>query len=145
MKRVYTASGSLYVGPLPSYNELMICGPFDIIWNLSSELEKCVEAEEKYARVVLRGYIQDMWIPQDIYRFVYQLELIVDCLRHGGNVFVHCLGGCGRTGMGLACIKSYLENCSAQEALDFANQEIGGPELKMQRRFVKRFIKGRKS
>lgn len=136
IKRVKTSSGFLYVGPLPDIKDLEKQGSFDIIWNLAWEWSYYAEVEKSYAGKVLCALIDDFCAPDEEELFFNQLEEVVDCLENGGKVFVHCMGGCGRTGTALTAIKGFLDNLSYKDALSFSKKEVGGPELMVQKAFL---------
>lgn len=139
MKLVETTQGSLYIGSKDDVLSVMEKLPnitFDVIWNLAEELEFLVDDEKLYAKMVLTANIADYSIPDDTSEFVRQLTLVVEILRKGGNVFMHCFGGHGRTGLGLAAIKRMLDGLTADEALTFANTQCDGPETDEQKQFV---------
>jgi protein tyrosine/serine phosphatase len=141
MKKIPTSSGTLLASPCPAGEDL-IGYHFDIIWNLAVELKHHAEWEKDHAEVVLLGNINDYDVPGDTFAFTYQLEQVVKCLKNGGSVLVHCLGGHGRTGMAIACILNRLEGLSANVALKTAQQFCrGGPKMDDQIAFVKSVCK----
>lgn len=139
MKRIETSKGQLWIGSsLDAYN--LGKKRFNIIWNLAAELPHLLDYEGKKTDTLLFGDIDDYKTPHDVEAFKSQLDLVVKSLSVGGSVFVHCIGGRGRTGMSVACIKMKLEGMSADEALAFAREVCrGGPETDIQVNFVKQF------
>lgn len=139
MKLVETTQGSLYIGDKDDVLAVMEKLPkiqFDIIWNLAEELEFLVTDEKLYARMVLAANIPDYDIPTNTDEFVRQLTLVLNVLCKGGAVFIHCFGGCGRTGLALAAIKIALDKLTAVEALAFTAIQCDGPETDSQKQFV---------
>jgi len=139
MKLVETSQGNLYIGSKDDVLTVMEEIPqikFDIIWNLAEELDFLIHDEKLYAKTVLTANIEDYGIPEDKAEFLRQLALVVSVLRNGGDVLVHCFGGCGRTGMGLAAIKIMLDKLSSAAALIFADNQCDGPETSEQKQFV---------
>jgi protein-tyrosine phosphatase len=77
------------------------------------------------------------------------LNMIDKALSAGRNIYLHCLGGQGRTGMVVGC---YLvrHGVSAEQALEkiqelrrgTPNENHPSPENESQRRMVKQWIKG---
>jgi hypothetical protein len=143
MKLIKTKSGELYIGRVPSLDELANSGGFDIIWNLAKEFEWFQSIELEYANKVILGNINDYETPELIH-FKLQLQVVVQCLNAGGKVLVHCFGGRGRTGMALACIKNSLEGMSVKDSLAFTKTACNGPETNAQIEFVKTVCKGNK-
>lgn len=140
MKKIPTTQGTLSVSPMPAEEDLS-GQHFDIIWNLAAELKHHAEWQKDYAGVVLLGNIKDYTAPHDTFAFKYQLEQVVKCLKNGGSVLVHCLGGHGRTGTAVACILNSLEGMSANVALKTAQKFCRGPEVPDQIEFVKSICK----
>lgn len=140
MKKIPTSQGTLSVSPMPAEEDLT-GQHFDIIWNLGAELKHHADWQKDYADVVLLGNIKDYKAPIDAFTFTHQLEQVVKCLRSGGSVLVHCLGGHGRTGTAVACILNRLEGVSANVALKTAQKYCRGPEVDDQIAFVKSICK----
>lgn len=89
--------------------------------------------------------IVDHEIPGDDAAFERSVEEIDRALRQGEQVLVHCVGGCGRTGMFVAClmVRAGLE---AKEAiLTFRRSRRCGPETLEQLAYVIRFAQKRKA
>ena len=137
MQKVNTSSGNLYVSPVPSIMDLNDGPAFDIIWNLAEEFAGWCETERYFAEKVLCGNIEDYNIPKDLPLFLKQLGEVVNCLRGGGTVLIHCFAGHGRTGTALAAVKCELDKMPAEQALNFSKSICNGPERKIQRDFVK--------
>jgi protein-tyrosine phosphatase len=143
MKLVETSQGNLYIGSKDDVMAVMEEIPqikFDIIWNLAEELGFLIDDEKLYAKMVLTANIEDYGVPEDKVEFLRQLTLVVNVLRNGGDVLIHCFGGHGRTGIGLAAIKIMLEKLTAEAALIFANNQCNGPETSEQKQFVTSLI-----
>jgi len=144
MKKVKTKCGKLYIGPFPSEEDLISNGPFDIIWNLSYELalfDEIVSLEKSHCANLLLGNIEDYSIPNDLQLFNNQINYVVNCLKNQGKVFVHCVGGRGRTGMILSCLKSIIDDISPLSAINFSKHECNGPEMTEQCNFVLDFMR----
>lgn len=139
MKLVETTLGILYIGDKDDVLMIVEKIPkiiFDIIWNLSEELEFLVTDEKHYAKEVLFANIEDYGIPDDDVEFNKQLTLVVNTLRVGGKVFMHCFGGHGRSGLGLAAIKIMLDKLAVKDALAFADMHCNGPETEEQKQYI---------
>lgn len=110
------------------------------IFNLAKEWESIIEIEETVCDTVIAGGIEDYSIPEDMNVFYAQIEYVSELLKQGKNVLVHCWGGRGRTGLALCCINLVLTNESVEATL-IKTKKItnGGPEVKSQEEFVKRF------
>lgn len=91
---------------------------------------------------VLRFAIEDMNVPREAEAEEYEelIRNVVDRMREGKNVIVHCRGGLGRTGMVAACVLVALGDHSADEAIDAVRASRKGTvQTEEQEEFVRRF------
>ena len=105
------------------------------------EIPDLYEAEEIEGIEILRFAIRDMGIPEEAKAEDYgaRIRQIVDLLRGGKIVVVHCRGGLGRTGTVAACVLVAL-GCSAREAVDVVRGTRKGTiQTDEQEEFVYRF------
>lgn len=101
--------------------------------------------------------IVDRKIPENWVTFA---KLIIDCckiidnLKIGEKIYIHCKGGHGRSGIVVACILCYYNNISVEESLRKTNKyhserifmkekwrKIGSPQGKKQKDFVYKYFK----
>ena len=91
---------------------------------------------------VLRFAIEDMNVPREAEAEEYEglIRKVVDRMREGKNVVVHCRGGLGRTGTVAACVLVALGNHSADEAIGAVRTgRRGTVQTRDQEAFVRRF------
>ena len=140
MRKIQTNIGELWICGKRDIVELLKLPPaktYDIIWNLAEELEYFVEEEREYTHEIICAKIPDYDVPTNPKKFLEQLKSVVDVLENNGKVLVHCSGCIGRTSIAAAAIKMAMESISATKALEFTKQNIGGPETRQQKDFVR--------
>ena len=91
---------------------------------------------------VIRFAIEDMNVPREaeVQEYEELIRGIVERMRDGKNVIVHCRGGLGRTGTVAACVLVTLGDHSADEAIDAVRvARKGTVQTSDQEEFVRRF------
>lgn len=128
----------VFFGPCPLEDIYPMLKDEDVsvIWNLAEELSDVAEKEKRHFEHVIHTKIPDFSIPKSKEEFLSDLESVFDFAVSGRIIFVHCLGGRGRTGMALAALAMYLNGLSAEKALGFAHKNCGGPEMECQKDFI---------
>jgi protein-tyrosine phosphatase len=116
-----------------SFKELNI----KYIWNLE-EFTSSYNLEKKYFDVI-HTPIRDFSIPDDINKYIEDLKSILEIIKNN-NIYIHCFGGHGRTGMSLALILILINNISTEEALEKTKELCSGPEVEEQKFFVRDVI-----
>lgn len=133
----FATIGELFYGSFPSRETLIKLKEekVDLVWNLMAELPGVLKMEKEYFQVI-HTPIYDYWIPEHA-SFLQDLDSVCSHLDSGKNVFVHCLGGHGRTGMALACMAIRLMGMTPNEALMLSKKLCNGPEVEEQKDFVR--------
>ena len=131
----------LYVGPNPVYDR----GSFDELKRKEIKsvvvlLERIADVSWFYSQLnlnVIHFPIKDFNVPKSTDE-VFDLALKVNQALERGNVFIHCEGGRGRTGMIAACIKlSNVTNMDSKEAIQFTRSIIPmSIETQSQEKFI---------
>lgn len=125
-------------GPAPFCNEMVEIrnAGAEFVWNL---LDETISAEEERAifKEVFHSPISDYSIPNEKSKFIENLNLVKNLLKNGSTVFIHCLGGRGRTGMALSALLMEIDCISAEESLSRVYNLCRGPETEEQKNFVR--------
>lgn len=139
--------GRLYAGPRPaqpfpeSVAALRALG-ITTVACLLKPYEFPAELREAYDRAgltLLQHPIQDFDAPGDPVEFARFLRDLLGRLRRGETVYVHCLGGIGRTGTVLCCLFKMLGAEGDPLRLVRAAYTRFAVESPVQERFVERF------
>jgi len=106
--------GKLFGGPPYLVDEV---DP-DVVISLAAH----VVAKSRSTRQVYHFPIRDFHV-EPIYNIGYALEKISYHISRGDSVYVHCLGGCGRTGTVISAYLILFHGYSYQEAIhEFVSQ-----------------------
>lgn len=132
-------SGRILFGPFPSDQTLMQLRQqgVKVIWNLMAELPELFRIEKQLFPQALNTPIDDYDIPSDASSFLGDLDKVVEYLQTGQDVYIHCLGGHGRTGMALSALTVRLAKVSPEAALQFSLRHCQGPEREHQKQFIR--------
>ena len=100
--------------------------------------------------------IKDMYIPtewQSYAKFIINICKIIKNLHGEEKVYVHCKGGCGRSGVVVASILCHLFGLSPEESLKYTTlchsnrktlkdrwRKIGAPQTYTQKKFIYKFF-----
>ena len=119
-------------------------------WESSDRSLRQRAAEYRTDRRRLRFPVPDYGVPEDAPAFALFVERLAEALRGPEVLFVHCMGGAGRTGIVLACLLARHCRVSADEALERVQRaydkrpehHVGGrsPEFDHQVEFVRNFV-----
>lgn len=90
---------------------------------------------EKKEFKVIHTPIDDFSIPKDKTLFIRDVKRIVNLLRNGKNIYIHCLAGHGRTGMAILTIKIILGE-DPRTATKEVKLQVKGPEMREQITFA---------
>ena len=100
--------------------------------------------------------IKDMYIPtewQSYAKFIINICKIIRHLHTEEKIYVHCKGGCGRSGVVVASILCHLFGLSPEESLKYTTlchsnrktlkdrwRKIGAPQTYTQKKFIYKFF-----
>lgn len=141
-----TSGHRLYAGPCPNINP----GKFQEL-DIKTAAVLLSEADKK--KILIDAFyserqiqqiccpIQDMSAPPSTFMVLEFVGKIFKALEQG-NVYLHCIGGKGRTGLIVACISILKKGLSGKEAIDFTRTLIlGAIETVAQEKFIWQFNK----
>lgn len=115
------------------------------------------EVQTKYILPTTCSYINfpilDRSIPYPIDDFTSVVLLVTNTIQNGNNVYIHCKGGHGRSGVLVAILLTLLKTNNPIEALLLTNEshnkriemrekwrKIGSPQTFQQKKFVTKFF-----
>lgn len=127
--------GRLYQGKEDieyTFNELKKSG-VSVTWNL---LERPVYLEEEanFFEKTYHSPIPNYDVPQDRDAFLNTLDEIISLLKEGKSIYVHCFGGCGRTGLALIALAARTGK-NKEEWINIVYKACEGPETDEQIEF----------
>jgi protein-tyrosine phosphatase len=137
-------TGKVFFGRVPDQETFLFLKEQQVsgIWNLMDELKYIFVEEQNKFKFVINTPIKDLSIPEGKLKdfFLRDLNFVQRLLKSGINVFVHCLGGHGRTGMALASLLITINHLSIEQALQFTHEICQGPELEIQKDFIRKIF-----
>jgi protein-tyrosine phosphatase len=99
-------------------------------------------------------YIIDKGIPKNIIKFTSIIHKIVDLIKKNNNIYIHCKGGHGRSGIVVACLLVILKSLSPENAIKETTnihnerknmkdiwKKMGSPQTLSQKKFVNNYFK----
>lgn len=139
IKKMLTRTGTLTFSGEPdeAIYTVLKAESVDVWWNLAAELDDLLPRMRECAAEVLWGQIEDYAAPGNVPLFVEQLERVCAVLLGDGSAHISCLGGRGRSGLAVACVRMLLDGDDPTTALAAARDATGGgPECQEQEAFV---------
>lgn len=139
-------------GRYPTQDEVIALGQRGI--TLFVDLTAFNEGLTEYKCSVekIHYYINDCRVPSDQTTFRRLIHQLVDQLRAGRRMYIHCRGGHGRSGLVVACILKLYHHWESEMALWMTNEyhnarlrmepkwrAMGAPQTRDQKEFVRRF------
>jgi protein-tyrosine phosphatase len=144
-------AGRLYGGPIPrmpfddSLGHLTALGVTTIV-SLIETHETRNDLDERYRSAglaVVRYPIRDYCAPTDEATFSGLLDDLATRLSAGERIYVHCIGGLGRTGTVFACLLKLFGADGDAVALVRTIYRATAVESPEQRRFIAAFVSRR--
>ena len=104
-----------------------------VIWNLlEDDTVAKLEAKSFY---VIHTPVNDFSTPQDPESFRSSAKRIINLLKTGRNIYIHCMGGHGRTGMAILYLMVMIGE-NPIESTSLVKSLVKGPETEMQTIFA---------
>lgn len=110
-----------------------------IIWNLTTQEDQSIRYCFNIACAKIWSPIEDFSVPENKDAFLEKVDQVLTELKLGTNIYVHCLGGHGRTSIAL-CLVLIRLGIDNQEALRIVEGLTGGPETNEQIEYVLNFL-----
>ncbi|MEN8241958.1 MAG: protein-tyrosine phosphatase family protein [Chloroflexota bacterium] len=85
---------------------------------------------------VIHYSIVDFGTPEDSQKLEDHLEIVLDRVKQGEHIAVHCFAGQGRTGMFLALLARRILKIDGDQAISFVRQYFQAVETEAQQQIV---------
>ncbi len=72
------------------------------------------------------------------------LQFVIECLKKGENILIHCGAGKGRTGLFMACLLCCVSNFTADESIAYLRKYFPAVETTRQFEFVNQWYLSKK-
>lgn len=102
----------------------------DFIWNLLEKSHGNIDNS-----IEIHSPIEDFGVPLNKVEFIKDTEFILNQIKNGKNVLVHCFGGKGRTSLALAILLT-KSGMNVKDSLSLVMKIVKGPETNEQKEFV---------
>lgn len=136
----FSFSGKLFRSPMPfsSYDQVEVWQSYldqdiGLVVVLTEQQEYLVYAMKDLPAFyksngldVLHLPVPDFGVPSDPDEWEKGIKTVIDALKEGRNIVVHCLAGLGRTGVFLACLAKETLGLSGDQSISWVRESIPG-------------------
>jgi len=147
----FVGTGKVYRSPMPRSDELR---RFKEETKINKIIQLCFDREfgfygkgdvpRKYKEMdfeVIKFPIEDFKVPESKEETMKIVDRILEALKQGENILIHCVGGNGRTGLLLACLARKVFGHDGPTAIDWVRQYVHhAVERQVQEQFVATFL-----
>ncbi len=114
-------------GGYPNHNQLLELKEEGVVWfvDLTHRNERNIKVYSHLVHNYLNYPIKDGHIPEDKKKFtifLFILQMIIEGLKSGEKLYLHCRGGHGRSGLVIACLLGLLLNIPPAKSLNLVNE-----------------------
>lgn len=144
-------------GGYPNHNQILELKEEGVVWfiDLTNSDEKNIKVYSHLVKNWINYPIKDGHIPENKKQFLIFLlliQLVVESLKPGEKIYLHCRGGHGRSSLVISCFLSMVFNLPPFESLEMTKKYhslrpnlrpkwlIGWPLNLKQRKFVETFF-----
>jgi hypothetical protein len=114
-------------GGYPNHKQLIELKEEGVVWfvDLTHKYEKNIKRYSHLVNNWVNYPIKDGHIPEDKKKFtifLFIIQMILESLKPGEKLYLHCRGGHGRSSMVIACFLGILLNIPPDESLNLVNE-----------------------
>lgn len=144
-------------GGYPNHNQLLELMDEGVVWfvDLTNSNERNIKVYSHLVNNWINYPIKDGHIPENkknFLIFLLMIQMVLESLKPGEKLYLHCKGGHGRSSLVISCFLSMVYNIPPLESLDITKEYhalrpnlkskwlVGWPLSLKQRKFVENFF-----
>jgi hypothetical protein len=114
-------------GGYPSHNQILELKEEGVVWfiDLTYNNEKNIKVYSHLVNNWINYPIKDGYIPEDKKKFLiflFILQMVLESLKPGEKLYIHCRGGHGRSTLVISCFLGLIMKTSPSASLNLAHQ-----------------------
>lgn len=123
-------------GGYPNHNQILELKNEGVVWfiDLTNRVEKNIKVYSHLVNNWLNYPIKDRYIPENIKKFtifLYVLQIVIESLKPGEKMYLHCRGGHGRSCLVISCFLGLVLQIPPLNSIALATEYHGlRPNLK---------------
>lgn len=144
-------------GGYPNHNQIIELKEEGVVWfiDLTNNNERGITQYSHLVDNWINFPIKDGWVPENkkkFHIFLLLIQMVIDSLKPGEKLYLHCRGGHGRSSLVISCFLSMVFNIPVADSLNLTRDYhalrpnlnpkwlIGWPLSLKQRKFIECFF-----